>query len=286
MNGIDDFVPGIAGLTSGLERDFACRVWCNAYLSFGAGSAFDAHYDRHDVLILQIHGRKRWRSYGVPVPHPIQEHSRRMKHDAVTWEGILEPGDVLYLPRGEVHAATLDGPHAVHLTIGMSAERGIDFAEWLLKAATEEVIFREDIPRSAGEAALSQYESTLKQALHARIERADLRNYLDGEDRARGLRPFINLGADAPYHPDTVIISAVRRHIPLDQDSEGESEVSIGGEIFRLSRNARRLLAYVIARGECRAADLAAGLIPPLTDAGLQDAVAELARNSLIGIRI
>ena len=37
MSGIDDFVPAIGRLTRMLESELACRVWCNTYLSFGAG---------------------------------------------------------------------------------------------------------------------------------------------------------------------------------------------------------------------------------------------------------
>lgn len=286
LNGIDDFVPPIGSLTSALEREFGCRVWCNAYLSFGAGSAFDAHYDRHDVLILQIHGRKRWRSYGVPFPHPVQEHSRRTRHERVEWEGVLDPGDVLYLPRGEVHAAVLEGTRAAHLTIGMCPSRGMDFAEALIQTAAEDVIFRQDIPRSSGEAALLQREALLKEALHALIERADLKSYLDGDDRARALRPFINLGVAPPFPGDTVVEPAVRRRVTLDTENVNEIAVAIGGEQFHLSQSARQILSHLITRGACRIDELHAVLAPPLTASRLHEALSELANQALVGIRV
>ena len=68
------------------------------------------HYDDHDVLILQIQGSKTWHLYvGADLP---PREIQRDKDKAVVVEGLptptdvrLEAGDVLYVPRGRVHAA-------------------------------------------------------------------------------------------------------------------------------------------------------------------------------------
>jgi ribosomal protein L16 Arg81 hydroxylase len=39
----------------------------------------------------------------------------------------LAPGDVLFIPRGEPHAAAVLAGRSVHLTIGLRSETGIDF---------------------------------------------------------------------------------------------------------------------------------------------------------------
>ena len=70
MNGVGDYVPQIGRLSDAIERRLGHRTWVNAYLSFGRGSALKAHWDEHDVLVVQVHGNKRWRSYGTPVPFP------------------------------------------------------------------------------------------------------------------------------------------------------------------------------------------------------------------------
>ena len=70
INSIDEIVPEIGRLNDAIERRLAHNVGVNAYLSFGRGSAFKAHWDLHDVLVVQVHGSKRWRSYGTPIPFP------------------------------------------------------------------------------------------------------------------------------------------------------------------------------------------------------------------------
>src|SRR5271166_7118292 len=75
INSVDDLVPQIGRLADSLERRLAHRVGINSYLSFGRGSAFKAHWDDHDVLLVQVHGRKRWRSYGSPVPLPVEKYA-------------------------------------------------------------------------------------------------------------------------------------------------------------------------------------------------------------------
>ena len=44
----------------------------NAYLSFSKGGAFKPHWDIHDVLVVQVHGNKRWRIWNAEVPHPVE----------------------------------------------------------------------------------------------------------------------------------------------------------------------------------------------------------------------
>ena len=146
IDGIDEIVPQIGRLTDAMERRLAHNVGVNAYLSFGRGSAFKAHWDLHDVLVVQVHGSKRWRSYGTPIPFP-DEGIKKNKQDLPTeivWEGLLEPGDLLYLPRGEVHEATLEGKNSVHLTIRIVPRRGSDFVRWVAKQASADELFRMD----------------------------------------------------------------------------------------------------------------------------------------------
>src|SRR5438445_10327044 len=72
INFVDDLVPQIGILADAVERRLGHQVGVNAYLSFGQGSALAAHADDHDVLVVQVHGRKRWRSYGSPFPLPVE----------------------------------------------------------------------------------------------------------------------------------------------------------------------------------------------------------------------
>jgi ribosomal protein L16 Arg81 hydroxylase len=41
----------------------SARLTANAYISFGDMSGFGVHNDDHDVLVVQIDGRKKWRFF-------------------------------------------------------------------------------------------------------------------------------------------------------------------------------------------------------------------------------
>ncbi len=107
-----------------VELNFATKV--NAYITPPGSQGFVAHYDGHDVLILQIQGSKIWHLYeGADVP---PRTSCGVRRQWVAVDGLpsptdlrLEVGDVLYLPRGLVHAAEATSEPSVHLTVGIHA---------------------------------------------------------------------------------------------------------------------------------------------------------------------
>ena len=76
--------------------------------------------------MLQVEGRKRWKVYKPSsVPDDIELprvssrnfNSKEVKGEPYIYK-ILEPGDVLYVPRGWVHQGeALAGEHSLHVTI-------------------------------------------------------------------------------------------------------------------------------------------------------------------------
>jgi hypothetical protein len=100
--------PKLMRFCRGLEQVFLHGVQANAYLTPPGAQGFRAHYDTHDVLVLQVVGEKRWRLWpGQPVPRPTRR---------TPWPGNIEPegeaagitlraGDSLYVPRGIMHDA-------------------------------------------------------------------------------------------------------------------------------------------------------------------------------------
>lgn len=281
---VDNLVPQIGLLADALERRLAHVVGINAYLSFGQGGALQAHADDHDVLVIQIHGRKRWRSYGSPVLLPVERPKiPKFTADTAVWGDTLQPGDVLYLPRGEVHEAALDGTHSVHLTIGIVTGHGIDFMNWLSRKAAADLVFRKDITRLGGEASLRQHEAELRARLHALIDTTSLDEFLDAKDAERSPHPFLNMGhigEDSGPAEHTVVVPALRRRISFG----GGEEVEIGGESYRLSQNAQRVLELLIARNALAFDELLRTLAGVLSGDEARVAVLELARNGLVSL--
>jgi ribosomal protein L16 Arg81 hydroxylase len=125
IDGVERYVRAVASLTQAIEVELNFPVQVNAYITPPASQGLVPHYDDHDVLILQILGSKTWHLYdGVIPPREIQ----RDKDKAIQADDLapptdlrLEAGDVLYLPRGRVHAAETNSEQSIHLTLGIHA---------------------------------------------------------------------------------------------------------------------------------------------------------------------
>jgi hypothetical protein len=129
-----------------LSSQLSASIQINAYLTPPRASGFSAHYDTHDVIILQIHGSKQWRIFPAPVQLPMADDAFRADPEFDPGEPIkeclLKQGDVLYLPRGYVHAATSMESTSLHLTVGI---KPITWASVVLGAVTSLVNERPEL---------------------------------------------------------------------------------------------------------------------------------------------
>jgi hypothetical protein len=182
---VSEDVPDIARLTDALARRLGHSVFVNAYVTHGPGGALAPHYDDHDVLVLQVHGKKRWFSHGSPTHAPIERSPDGVDFGPSQWDTLVEPGDALYLPRGEVHHTEVVGNLAVHLTFGIDTKRGVDFGESIIAGLRQDPLFREDLTRLGGEDALRAKEHALKARLHAAIDAADVSAFVAADEATR-----------------------------------------------------------------------------------------------------
>ena len=94
----------------------------NAYMSFTGAGSFGKHWDTHDVFVIQLIGRKRWRLYSPTFPLPLtyQTHDRSGHScpEEPTIELVLEEGDVMYIPRGWWHHVIPMDVGSFHLSVG------------------------------------------------------------------------------------------------------------------------------------------------------------------------
>jgi lysine-specific demethylase/histidyl-hydroxylase NO66 len=124
LESVQRYVRALASLLHSIEVELNYAAQVNAYITRPESQGFVCHYDDHDVLILQIRGSKIWHVYdGADVtPHQMT------RHDPVDSSALppptdvsLETGDLLYIPRGRVHAAEATSEVSVHLTLGLQA---------------------------------------------------------------------------------------------------------------------------------------------------------------------
>ncbi|GHB50549.1 hypothetical protein GCM10010347_20110 [Streptomyces cirratus] len=127
INGLHRTSAAIADLSRNLEGVLHHRVGVNLYLTPRRGQGFAPHVDTHDVFILQLHGVKHWR-VGTPSKDlPLPGAERRPVELVDCSDFTLNPGDVLYLPRGFPHEAITSDSSSLHLTVGIHAYRWVDF---------------------------------------------------------------------------------------------------------------------------------------------------------------
>lgn len=124
LNALNYKIRSLCELVTGMERDFSMPFQTNIYLTPPHSQGFDAHYDQHCVFVLQVEGTKKWRIGGKPVTNPTNEYAPEIDIDPespITMEFELEPGDMLYIPRGVVHSAYAQEGPSLHVTLGALA---------------------------------------------------------------------------------------------------------------------------------------------------------------------
>eukprot|EP00288_Rhodomonas_lens_P017778 CAMPEP_0177713424 /NCGR_PEP_ID=MMETSP0484_2-20121128/12929_1 /TAXON_ID=354590 /ORGANISM="Rhodomonas lens, Strain RHODO" /LENGTH=406 /DNA_ID=CAMNT_0019225307 /DNA_START=39 /DNA_END=1259 /DNA_ORIENTATION=+ len=150
----------VCGMLSLLDEHWASCAGANVYLTPPGTQGFAPHWDDIEALILQTEGVKHWKVY----PNRNEEEvlprfssknlaQTELPEDPLL-ECILEPGDLLYFPRGFIHQAKSDGAqHSLHVTVSFGYRNS-----WydLLKAALEGALeraasvhtdIRRDLPR-------------------------------------------------------------------------------------------------------------------------------------------
>lgn len=173
----------VAQFTERLSDELGHPVQANAYITPPQNRGFDDHYDVHDVFVLQIAGTKRWVIHEPVYADPMRDQpwtDRRAAVEAAAAEApaidtVLEPGDVLYLPRGWLHAAQAQGEVSIHLTLGVHVWTRYALAEQLAQAALASL--RDDPQARAtlplGAESVGEEIAAIRERLAAAVEQAD-----------------------------------------------------------------------------------------------------------------
>jgi bifunctional lysine-specific demethylase and histidyl-hydroxylase NO66 len=124
LESVHRYVRALSSLLHSIEVELNFATQLNAYFTPPESRGFNAHYDEHDVLILQLRGSKIWHLYdGIEVaPHEMHRHEPVAAAALPSPTDVrLEAGDLLYVPHGKVHAAEATSDLSVHLTLGLLA---------------------------------------------------------------------------------------------------------------------------------------------------------------------
>lgn len=158
INSAQAGIPGLAEACRILEREFRFSFQSNIYITPPNSQGFARHYDPHDILTLQIRGRKSWRFYDTEESLPTKLRPFRKEPELVA-EIQMQEGDLLYIPRGTVHEAFASESSTIHLNFSFKPRYGYHLLEDLaVIAELEDVFFRKTIPNGfAGEEERKKY---------------------------------------------------------------------------------------------------------------------------------
>lgn len=202
IDSIDRLVPPIGAVAESFEQVLRSTTTVNLYASWPQGSGFNLHWDNQDTMILQASGRKYWKVYAPTYSFPLQRGNAVPKPSGdPVWQGILEDGAMLYLPRGWWHVAEpLDEP-SLHLTITMVPARGIDVLQWLLERARSHIEVRMDIPRLADAETQKAYTDKLREAFLETLDDQALAAFFQQWDSRTPARPKLQLPLGVERQP-------------------------------------------------------------------------------------
>lgn len=179
LTSLDRHWKPLGDLCLKLEEQLDHGVKTNVYLTAAHTTGFPPHYDTHDILVLQIAGKKRWRIHEPTLKLPdISQpcEPKSFSPGARLTEVELRAGDLLYLPRGYGHAATTSDSHSAHVTVG------IHVYTWagVLKEADPSCVRMEELRRSLPPGFASRIElrpaikEQLRRVAPARLTDSDL----------------------------------------------------------------------------------------------------------------
>ena len=146
-----DKIPALASFRRTLQAALQLRCQTNVYLSPPGKQGFNAHFDSHDVFILQVAGSKTFNFYGggieLPYTHDDFDASRHPCGE-LQQSILVEAGDTLYIPRGVMHDAVANDNSSLHITLGAYAVTMRDALLEMVQQLTEQDLrYRRSVPR-------------------------------------------------------------------------------------------------------------------------------------------
>jgi bifunctional lysine-specific demethylase and histidyl-hydroxylase NO66 len=290
LQGLHRIWPPILEFCQRLAAELGHPVQANAYVTPPQNQGFSAHYDVHDVFVLQIEGEKRWRISRPVLESPLRDQPwsdrqaqvEEAAQEPPLLEASLRPGDCLYLPRGYLHAATALGGVSTHLTLGVHVWTRYALAEQLMHQALQTLA---NNPAVRGSLALGVQVAEpggmrpdielVTAALADAVLHADLDQLAEAlvsnarsNQRAAPIGPLKQLHDANGLTTDTQIM--LRQHLLASVDHSGADILlrSRAGEM-KLNESDVAPLKTLLTTGVAKAGDLGLDLARRLVLAGL-----------------
>jgi ribosomal protein L16 Arg81 hydroxylase len=140
--------PKLAEMRKNFALAFGAEVEIATFYSQNGHQGLAPHYDCVEIFVLQIAGSKRWYVSSQRVEAPLVGYGEGtwFVPDAPHAQINLEPGDVLYMPRGTFHHAIAISDESLHATVAVKVPSYIDILTTLAKSAPDLDSMRSYLP--------------------------------------------------------------------------------------------------------------------------------------------
>lgn len=286
LNDIDALTPELAAVARVLENTLDTKVQANLYCSWKAHKAFLSHMDTHDVFAVHVEGRKQWLVYEgraeQPINHPAfkgvaQEVIDKAK-GKVLMDIVMEPGDLLYIPRGQYHDALAESGGTVHIAFGSTSVIGLDIVTALIDAAVHDPLLRANLPRRAdGEKALSDHLEKLSHRLQSIMGQESFVNAVAGFQQAYR---YPREGVHLPINQFSADWRLTGPGFSVEDAPSGPMLKGPKGAV-PIPPPARDVVGWIVAQAPFRESDLAAAF-PALSKGNLSQILGQLQQMKVL----
>jgi ribosomal protein L16 Arg81 hydroxylase len=262
VDAADEASPEIRRLAETLERKLGEHVLANAYAGWGKTRGFSPHCDAHDVLVLQISGRKSWRVFPAARPYPLTADVRpnAAPPRRPLWRGVLNSGDALYIPRGWWHDAAPVGEPTLHVTFTITKRTGIDLTEYMVERLKDSPLFRMDLPRFRSAAEQAEHLQRWREGIRDAASRMDLRDYFADHDSRALPREQLSLPfaatSNVPLQPGDVVRWLPPRNVVFGATANGDVSFRALGRDWVFGSRAFRILDALSRKRSARVSAL------------------------------
>lgn len=224
LQGLHRTWPPLVDFATQLAADAGHPVQINAYITPPASQGFSAHYDVHDVFVLQVAGEKHWTVHEPVHVDPLRNQpwtdysnavAAAARDQAPVIDEVLRPGDALYVPRGFLHSAKALGGVSAHLTVGLHTMTRYLLVQELAALAANQPELRKALPLGFDPGDPQQLAGVLEQVKVLFTEQlrsasadelaARLRRRTWSGNRPEPLPPLAHAAAIASLAPGTTV---------------------------------------------------------------------------------
>ncbi len=270
VDAVDELFPDVRQLAETAQEAVRGNVQVNLYAGWRTQNGFDLHWDEHDTLIVQVWGRKRWSVFRPTRLHPFRSDIVQAPKPTASpiWDGVLESGSILYMPRGWWHVATPMDEPTLHLTVAMVQPAAEQLLLWIARELRAHEAFRQDVPRLASPEVQRRYLAQLRALIDAAWNDQLVADFNEHWASVLRTRPSIDL-PNGPMPRRTVIESGASVRLSDGQQMSyaidpGSDTVTIriGESRWKCAPALMPALRLLATREERRVSDLCAEIEP------------------------